>query len=93
MKLVCGRAACRDAFATGGGEFLRAARFQQDCNETQVGVWQPRFWLKQMRQWHWISAAICLIGMLLFAVTGITLIVLEDRVQTCDPLGLRYAAS
>ena len=42
MKLVCGRAACRDAFATGGGEFLRAARFQQDCNETQVGVWQPR---------------------------------------------------
>ena len=42
MKLVCGRAACRDAFATGGGEFLRAARFQQDCNETQVGVLQPR---------------------------------------------------
>jgi hypothetical protein len=31
------------------------------------------FWLRQMRQWHWISAAICLIGMLLFAVTGITL--------------------
>jgi hypothetical protein len=20
------------------------------------------FWLRQMRQWHWISAAICLIG-------------------------------
>lgn len=31
------------------------------------------FWLRQMRQWHWISAAICLIGMLLFAITGITL--------------------
>ncbi len=31
------------------------------------------FWLRQMRQWHWISAAVCLIGMLLFAVTGITL--------------------
>ncbi len=31
------------------------------------------FWLRQMRQWHWISAAICLIGMMLFAVTGITL--------------------
>jgi hypothetical protein len=29
------------------------------------------FWLRQMRQWHWISAAICLIGMLLFAATGI----------------------
>jgi hypothetical protein len=31
------------------------------------------FWLRQMRQWHWISAAVCLIGMLVFAVTGITL--------------------
>lgn len=30
-------------------------------------------WLKRMHQWHWISSAICLIGMLLFAVTGITL--------------------
>lgn len=26
-----------------------------------------------VRQWHWISSAFCLIGMLLFAVTGITL--------------------
>ncbi|WP_421995722.1 PepSY-associated TM helix domain-containing protein [Roseococcus sp.] len=31
------------------------------------------FWLKQLHQWHWISSAICLIGMLLFAATGITL--------------------
>ena len=31
------------------------------------------FWLRQMRQWHSISAAICLIGMLLFAFTGVTL--------------------
>jgi hypothetical protein len=31
------------------------------------------FWLRQMRQWHWVSAAICLIGMLLFSFTGITL--------------------
>lgn len=29
--------------------------------------------MRQMVQWHWISAAICLIGMLLFAITGITL--------------------
>jgi hypothetical protein len=36
--------------------------------------WLSRaFWLAQMRQWHWISAAVCLIGMLLFALTGITL--------------------
>jgi hypothetical protein len=31
------------------------------------------FWLKQLHQWHWISAAISLIGMLLFAITGFTL--------------------
>ncbi|MCW8154864.1 hypothetical protein D7243_01555 [Stutzerimonas stutzeri] len=32
-----------------------------------------RLWLGTLRQWHWISSALCLIGMLLFAVTGITL--------------------
>jgi len=31
------------------------------------------FWLKQLHQWHWISAAVSLIGMLLFAITGFTL--------------------
>ena len=31
------------------------------------------FWLKQLHQWHWISAALSLIGLLLFAVTGVTL--------------------
>lgn len=31
------------------------------------------FWLKQLHEWHWISAAVSLIGMLLFAITGFTL--------------------
>lgn len=31
------------------------------------------FWLRHLHQWHWISAAISLIAMLLFAATGITL--------------------
>lgn len=31
------------------------------------------FWLKQLHGWHWISAAVSLIGLLLFAVTGVTL--------------------
>ena len=31
------------------------------------------FWLKQLREWHWISSAICLIGLIGFAATGITL--------------------
>ena len=30
-------------------------------------------WLKLLHQWHWISSALCLLGMLLFAITGITL--------------------
>lgn len=30
-------------------------------------------WLRQLHRWHWISAAVSLVGMLLFAVTGITL--------------------
>ena len=31
------------------------------------------FWLKHLHQWHWISAAGCLIGMILFSITGLTL--------------------
>jgi len=31
------------------------------------------FWMKHLRQWHWISAALCLVGTMLFAVTGLTL--------------------
>ncbi len=31
------------------------------------------FWLKQLHQWHWISAAVSLAGLLLFTVTGVTL--------------------
>lgn len=33
----------------------------------------PNFWRIQLRQWHWISSALCLSGLLLFAVTGYTL--------------------
>lgn len=33
----------------------------------------PNFWRIQLRQWHWISSAICMAGLLLFAVTGYTL--------------------
>jgi hypothetical protein len=31
------------------------------------------WWLRQLHTWHWMSAALSLVGMLLFAVTGITL--------------------
>ncbi|OZY85958.1 hypothetical protein CBP51_02695 [Cellvibrio mixtus] len=32
-----------------------------------------KIYLGSLREWHWVSSAICLIGMLLFAITGITL--------------------
>ncbi len=31
------------------------------------------FWLKQLHQWHWVTSALCLISLLLFSLTGITL--------------------
>lgn len=31
------------------------------------------YWLRHVQRWHWISSAVCLVGMILFAVTGITL--------------------
>jgi len=42
---------------------------------TDPGTHQHRrgFWLRTLHQWHWISSAVCLVGMLLFAITGITL--------------------
>jgi hypothetical protein len=30
-------------------------------------------WLKRMHEWHWISSAIALLGLLFFSLTGITL--------------------
>lgn len=32
-----------------------------------------QFWVRQILNWHWISAAISLVGMIIFAITGITL--------------------
>lgn len=31
------------------------------------------FWVRQLHQWHWISSAVALVGLLLFTVTGFTL--------------------
>lgn len=46
-------------------------------------------WLKRFHQWHWISSAICLVSMVLFSVTGITLnhadaIGAEPRISEID---------
>lgn len=53
-------------------------------------------WLKTLHQWHWISSALCLVGLLVFAATGITLnhaagiesqpVVVQAQVQLPAPL-------
>lgn len=59
------------------------------------------WWLKQLHTWHWMSAAISLVGMLLFAATGITLNhaasigatpVVTDKAGTLPPPLLRALA-
>ncbi len=46
----------------------------RSASTPDLGRQQRRgFWLRTLHQWHWISSAVCLVGMLLFAVTGITL--------------------
>ncbi|EJN06169.1 PepSY-associated TM helix domain-containing protein [Herbaspirillum sp. YR522] len=42
--------------------------------EVQVADQKRRaFWLKHLHRWHWISSGICLVAMLAFACTGLTL--------------------
>ena len=41
--------------------------------QNQINQKNRAFWLKHLYRWHWVSSAACLIGMLLFASTGITL--------------------
>lgn len=57
-------AATRTAAAAVGDPLITPARAKQK---------RRAWWLKQLHTWHWISAAISLVGMLLFSVTGITL--------------------
>lgn len=38
-----------------------------------TGKARKAFWLKQLHMWHWMSSAVSLIGLLLFAITGFTL--------------------
>lgn len=42
-------------------------------SDISTGQQRRGYWLRTLHQWHWISSAVCLIGMLLFAITGITL--------------------
>ncbi len=60
------------------------------------------WWLKQLHTWHWVSAAVSLVAMLLFSITGITLNhagsigatpVVTEKSGTLPPPLLRQLAS
>ena len=40
---------------------------------TPASAQRRAYWLKTMHEWHWISSAVAMIGILLFSITGITL--------------------
>ena len=46
---------------------------QPAAKSTSAAKKRKAFWTKQFYLWHWVSSAICLAAMLLFAITGITL--------------------
>jgi len=61
----CGRVAVKgDAPAAGDPKARERARRRAQVRASM---------LRQTLRWHWISAAICLVGMLMFAITGFTL--------------------
>jgi hypothetical protein len=45
----------------------------QDPHGIALAQQRRGFWLRTLHQWHWISAAVSLVVLLLFTVTGITL--------------------
>lgn len=56
-----------------GGELNIADRVMNDGRQTAERRKRRAIFLKQLYQWHWISSGVSLIGMALFALTGITL--------------------
>ncbi len=46
---------------------------QPVAKSTSEAKKRKAFWTKQFYLWHWVSSAICLAAMLLFAITGVTL--------------------
>src|SRR5262249_25560070 len=56
-------------------EFTHPERSPMSIATSAPGRVQKKrsFWLKQLHQWHWMSSAVCLVGMILFSITGLTL--------------------
>ena len=62
--IICVCALLKGSYSPIEGPHLSA---QQASNASRA------VWLKNLHQWHWISSALCLLGMFLFSITGITL--------------------
>lgn len=58
------------ANASAEAEKAAAEKAAQKAHRKKV---RRLFWMTQARIWHWITGAATLVGMLLFAITGITL--------------------
>lgn len=59
---------------TGGAAASEKSAELQLAERSDAGMEQVRSrWLRRLLAWHWISSALALFGMLLFAITGITL--------------------
>jgi len=68
----CGMAEGSDSSTPliGGADRLAAEKAAKKAHNAKV---RRLFWMTQARVWHWITGAASLVGMLLFAITGITL--------------------
>lgn len=79
-----------------------AEKPEQMLSPSAAAKKRKAFWTKQFYLWHWVSSAICLAAMLLFAVTGITLnhagqipakpVVAEKKITLPDKLRSAIAA-
>ncbi len=52
---------------------MSASTAQAELPNPKARRSRKSFWLKQLHTWHWMSSAISLIGLMLFAITGFTL--------------------
>lgn len=61
-------------------------------NLDAAGLQRRAIWFRVLMKWHWISSALCLIGMLFFASTGITLNN-ADFFESATPVITRHSAT
>jgi hypothetical protein len=52
---------------------MHAPSAQADQAKAKAKRARKSFWLRQLHTWHWMSSAISLVGLMLFAITGFTL--------------------